>query len=387
MHILVSYPALFLYHRAQYPLAHGDWRVPKRNETQYSCDPFSQVVNDDGPPSRRLSPYIRPFVDALQAAGHQVSVAIPARSRSWIGKAHIIEAALEATYVPPDAFQEDGTWDEAYETPDEDESKLEWVVITNGTPASCTQLGLFNLFADRGPIDLVISGPNHGRNASTIYNLSSGTVGGALEAAICGKRGIAISFGSKDEQPIEVIRAAARLAVRVVNHLYQNWDERVELYNLNVPMRADVETRPVLYTRTLPYYWPKGCLYAEVTQANGHSAPGLTNGNSNHSDETDAKLCNGTTTKAVNGFGGSHLKKRNFAWSAELSEMKKALQASEKGTDAHTVLNGSTRLASSIIFRPRDGTSRLQEADCPIQRYSPYRKLLACFWSGWTLGA
>ncbi|KAH1492265.1 hypothetical protein LV164_000805 [Aspergillus fumigatus] len=300
------------------------------------------VVNDDGPPSRRLSPYIRPFVDALQAAGHQVSVAIPARSRSWIGKAHIIEAALEATYVPPDAFQEDGTWDEAYETPDEDESKLEWVVITNGTPASCTQLGLFNLFADRGPIDLVISGPNHGRNASTIYNLSSGTVGGALEAAICGKRGIAISFGSKDEQPIEVIRAAARLAVRVVNHLYQNWDERVELYNLNVPMRADVETRPVLYTRTLPYYWPKGCLYAEVTQANGHSAPGLTNGNSNHSDETDAKLCNGTTTKAVNGFGGSHLKKRNFAWSAELSEMKKALQASEEGTDAHTVLNGST---------------------------------------------
>ncbi|KAF7157221.1 hypothetical protein CNMCM6106_002466 [Aspergillus hiratsukae] len=310
------------------------------------------VVNDDGPPSRRLSPYIRPFVDALQASGHQVSVAIPARSRSWIGKAHIIEAALEATYVPPDAFRDDGSWDDAYETPDEDESNSnrEWVVITNGTPASCTQLGLFNLFADRGPIDLVISGPNHGRNASTIYNLSSGTVGGALEAAICGKRGIAISFGSKDEQPIEVIRAAARLAVRVVNHLYQNWDERVELYNLNVPMRADVETRPVRYTRTLPYYWSKGCLYAEVSQsqANGHSTPALTNGASNLSDEKAAELCNGngSATKAVNGFGGSHshshLKKRNFAWSAELSEMKKALQASEEGTDAHTVLNGST---------------------------------------------
>jgi hypothetical protein len=174
------------------------------------------------------------------------------------------------------------------------------------------------------------------------------------------QRGIAISFGSKDEQPIEVIRAAARLAVRVVNHLYQNWDKRVELYNLNVPMRADVETRPVRYTRTLPYYWSKGCLYAEVSQANGHSAPGLTNGNSNHSDENGAKLCNGSATKALNGFGGSHLKKRNFAWSAELSEMKKALQASEEGTDAHTVLNGSTRLACSIIFRPLDGTPRLQ---------------------------
>jgi 5'/3'-nucleotidase SurE len=33
-------------------------------------------------------------------------------------------------------------------------------------------------------IDLVISGPNHGPNASTIYNMSSETVGGALEGAL-----------------------------------------------------------------------------------------------------------------------------------------------------------------------------------------------------------
>ncbi|EAW08361.1 5'/3'-nucleotidase SurE [Aspergillus clavatus NRRL 1] len=319
---------------------------------KYSCDPIDlQVVNDDGPPSRRLSPYIRPFVDALEAAGHQVSVAIPARSRSWIGKAHIIEATQEATYVPPDAFREDGTWDDTHE---HDASQSEWAVITNGTPASCTQLGLFNLFADRAPIDLVISGPNHGRNASTIYNLSSGTVGGALEAAICGKRGIAISFGSKDEQPAPVIRAAARLAVRIVNHLARNWDPRVELYNINVPMRDDVESRPVRYTHTLPYYWSTGCLYAEVaapekngtaaaSSSSSSSSSGLANGHSNHvgGDEKRVKLSNGTA-KAVNGCGGAHLKKRKFVWAAELSEMKKALQASEEGTDAHTVLNGST---------------------------------------------
>jgi 5'/3'-nucleotidase SurE len=55
-------------------------------------------------------------------------------------------------------------------------SDEDWILV-NGTPASCIQLGLFNLFPNRPPIDLVISGPNHGRNASTIYNLSSGTVG------------------------------------------------------------------------------------------------------------------------------------------------------------------------------------------------------------------
>ncbi|KAL4975103.1 survival protein sure-like phosphatase/nucleotidase [Aspergillus desertorum] len=314
------------------------------------------LVNDDGPPSRRLSPYVRPLVHALQSAGHLVSVAIPAASRSWIGKAHIIEAPLKATYVPPAAFLNDGTWDESYQANSESESGTEWpwVVITNGTPAACVQLGLFNLFTDRPPIDLVISGPNHGRNASTIYNLSSGTVGGALEAATCGKRGIAVSFGSKDEQPMDIIEAAARLAVRIVHHLVENWDERVELYNLNIPMRLDVETRPVLYTRTLPYYWSRGYLYAEV---DGHGAAaagavvkkampnGITNGHGHQETEkekvTDIEtLSNGGPANGTNTT--SSLKSRAFKWSAELTEMKKALQASEEGTDAHTVLNGST---------------------------------------------
>ncbi|KAJ5473245.1 hypothetical protein N7475_002811 [Penicillium sp. IBT 31633x] len=300
------------------------------------------VVNDDGPPSTRLSPYLRPLVDTLQANGHQVSVAIPAASRSWIGKAHLIEASLTASYVHPDSFNPDGTWDESYQAPSTADPQNDWVVIRNGTPASCAQLGLYNLFTDRAPIDLVISGPNHGRNASTIYNLSSGTVGGALEAVFCGKRSIAISFGSKDEQPADIIAAAARLAVRVVQHLFDNWDERVELYNINVPMRLDVEERPVLYTRTLPYYWSRGCLYAEdgvakkavngVNGANGFHVNGETNGEANGA--------------LVNGHGPSPIRVRQFKWSADLSDMKKTLQESEVGTDAHTVLNGSTSVTA-----------------------------------------
>ncbi|KAJ5085874.1 hypothetical protein N7532_010645 [Penicillium argentinense] len=312
------------------------------------------VVNDDGPPNTRLSPYIRPLVDELQTAGHLVSVAIPAASRSWIGKAHLIEAALTANFVHKDSFRADGTWDESYQAPAGSsatgQDEAEWVVIENGTPASCAQLGLYNLFTDRPPIDLVISGPNHGRNASTIYNLSSGTVGGALEAVFCGKKGIAISFGSKDPQTDAVIAAAARLAVKVVAHLWRNWDERVELYNINVPMREDVEAQPVLYTRTLPYYWSRGCLYAEAgVEVKKKAVNGLTNGV--HKDE-----CNGVNgvngVHAVNGVNG-HVeapKQRQFKWSADLSDMKKRLQESEDGTDAHTVLNGSTRCVASFFY-------------------------------------
>ena len=276
-------------------------------------------------------------------------MAIPASSRSWIGKAHLIEASLEATYVPPSAFRNDGTWDTTTTTTtsSEQEQGNEWVVITNGTPASCVQLALFNLFppnSPKGPIDLIISGPNHGRNASTIYNLSSGTVGGALEAATCGKRGIAISFGSKDPQPAETIGAAARLAVRVVEYLARNWDERVELYNLNIPMREDVEGRPVRYTKALPYYWARGYLYSEISaDENGHGHEGLCNGESK-------KLVNGTTNGTGPSQPASGLKKRSFKWAAELSDMKKALQASEEGTDAHTVLNGCTRYVSFLLF-------------------------------------
>lgn len=55
------------------------------------------VTNDDGPPSTLASPYILPFVHALRARGHVVSVVIPAEQRSWIGKAHIIGRDVATT--------------------------------------------------------------------------------------------------------------------------------------------------------------------------------------------------------------------------------------------------------------------------------------------------
>ncbi|QGA20453.1 hypothetical protein EYB26_008155 [Talaromyces marneffei] len=337
------------------------------------------VVNDDGPPSKKLSPYVRPLADALKDAGHRVSVAIPAASRSWIGKAHIIGASLTATYVHPDSFREDGTWIDENEkddtptaattttttttttmtnghlpptpaassehlnvsTPDDQNENEEdyWAVISNGTPASCAQLGLYELFPNRGPIDLVISGPNHGRNASTIYNLSSGTVGGALEAATCGKRGIALSFGSKDEQPPATIAAAARLSTRVIEHLWRNWDERVELYNLNVPMREDVESRPVRYTRALRNEWTKGSLYAEVQIEEKEKVEIQQKGKSNRI--------------------------RQFQWSTELSDIKRSLAESPQGTDARTVLDGFTSVTPlKANFWHPDGFSGDLQLDC-----------------------
>ena len=52
-----------------------------------------------------------------------------------------------------------------------------------GTPSTCTNIGLHH-DSGEADFDLVISGPNFGRNSSTAFTLSSGTIGAAMEAAL-----------------------------------------------------------------------------------------------------------------------------------------------------------------------------------------------------------
>ena len=63
--------------------------------------------------------------------------------------------------------------------------------ICSGNPADCVMLALNLLFKDNPP-DLVLSGINHGMNASDDVGYS-GTVGAAREASIVGIRAIAFS--------------------------------------------------------------------------------------------------------------------------------------------------------------------------------------------------
>lgn len=312
------------------------------------------MVNDDGPISKS-SPYIYPFVRELQAAGHETSVVLPNFPRSWIGKAHIVESVLECSYYTPAPGSQ------------------EWVLVS-GTPASCTQLGLYHLFQDLPPIDLVVSGPNWGRNATTIYNLSSGTVGGALEAALCRKKAIALSFASKDDQPPEVIAAAARIAVRLTERLYHKWGHGVELYNINVPMIPEVEACKILYTQALQSSWITGSLYKELG-TNGHvngvingTLRGNSNGDSksskNSGDQQDdperphGELTNGHVNGSTNGnpesYSGCHsepgglarpaiAKRKFFKWAPQLADIARCVEESPPGTDAWAVKNGAIR--------------------------------------------
>mgnify|MGYP002508501435 CR=1 FL=1 len=66
----------------------------------------------------------------------------------------------------------------------------------DATPASCVKFGLNTVFADNYP-DVVVSGINHGSNAS-VASCYSGTLGAAAEAALNGVPAIGVSLDSLD---------------------------------------------------------------------------------------------------------------------------------------------------------------------------------------------
>ena len=273
------------------------------------------MTNDDGPPNQHSSPYIATFVKILRSPpfSHKVSVVLPSTQRSWIGKAHLLPASLyplagqqpkaknediedviTPTYYNPssgevlDALPHSNASVKGNINSVDLEEDDYWVLIP-GTPATCVQLGLFHhnlLFpplsalsnyppqststTTNTPIDLIISGPNHGRNTTAAFALSSGTLGGALEGAVCGVRAIALSFAFFTRQESdEIIDEACAHSARIVERLWKEWEtqnmENVpDLYTINVPLVAGIAREPVRWTWILDNKWNSGSLYKTI---------------------------------------------------------------------------------------------------------------------------
>jgi len=134
----------------------------------------------------------------------------------------------------------------------------EWILL-DGTPATCANIALHNLYKDQ--IDLLLSGPNYGRNTSSAFALSSGTIGAALSAALSKTRAVALSYGTVKRTPSESLHAPAHaLGALIVQHLWSHWgadsgglrEGEVDLYNVNIPMVDGLQApggMPVLWTR------------------------------------------------------------------------------------------------------------------------------------------
>ena len=162
------------------------------------------VTNDDGYQAEGITT----LETVLAEAGHEVWLCAPSGERS--AQSHAMTFQGKVRFVRYDAKH----------------------YHCSGTPADCILYGLGGKAVPVVP-DVVISGINHGYNASTDI-LYSGTVGAASEAALRGFPAIAISARRDRETGRFPFKEAATFLAENLEHLVPLCNHEVIL-NINVP--------------------------------------------------------------------------------------------------------------------------------------------------------
>jgi tubulin--tyrosine ligase len=206
------------------------------------------------------------------------------------------------------------------------------------------QIGLYHEFKDRGPVDLVLSGPNFGRNTTAIFALSSGTIGGALEGAACGKKAIALSYAfDSREHDAEILAAAVKLSTRLMEKLVAEWPEDVHLYSINVPVRKGVEDAKIVYTEMLQNTWKHGSSFEEIL-AEEDDGP-LELDPATHEKEIREQQNASSSMQEANGDIASQVsrwKKKQYKWVPNFADVKEVVRNAGSG-DGWTVIQGMVR--------------------------------------------
>ncbi len=186
------------------------------------------ITNDDGIAARGLK-VLETIAGEIAGEGGEVWTVAPAFEQSGVGH--------KISYTHPTMIAEIGPRRYAAE----------------GAPADCVLAGLHDVLKDNPP-DLVLSGVNRGNNSAE-NALYSGTLGGAMEAALQGLRAVALSqyFGPRMAHLDDSFEAAASHGAALVRDLLDKGDWGVErgyrtFYNVNFPPvpAADVRGRRVV---------------------------------------------------------------------------------------------------------------------------------------------
>jgi 5'-nucleotidase len=206
------------------------------------------VTNDDGV----MAPGLLALVKEMRQIG-KVSVLAP--DRNWSGGGHV--KTLDRAMRVRQELLADGTV----------------AFACDGAPSDCVALATLGYFKE--PIDLVVSGINVGANLGHDVTYS-GTVTAAMEAAIAGVPGIAISLEVPEWNLGEIdFGPAARAARMVAARVIENGLPPEILLNVNVPFLNDDQLRGFRLTRQglrvyhsrlderldprdHPYYWIGG---------------------------------------------------------------------------------------------------------------------------------
>lgn len=241
------------------------------------------LTNDDGPLDDHLAPYIKYLVDAIRTTTDwDLLIVVPDQQRLWIGKAHFAGKTVAALYVYTTETVSLGatavnTKLGPFTTPQpqyrDDPRYQEWCLI-DLTPAACADIGIHHLYSQLKlkPVDLVISGPNYGKNLGNLYVLTLGTVGAAMEAVTHGVKAVALSYAFfLPHHDHQVLQQAARISVALIRRLYRQLLKRddVDIFLVNVPLLPLLEygKTNIHYAPILENYW--NSIYAPVATDDG----------------------------------------------------------------------------------------------------------------------
>ena len=125
----------------------------------------------------------------------------------------------------------------------------------DATPASCVKFGLEYFYEHRNP-DLVITGINHGTNASTAANYSA-TLGAAEEGALNGCKAVGVSLCNF--RPDADFTVVEKFLPGILRNLLDNWPEGHFglFYNINFPDMAPELIKGVKFTRQGRGHWER----------------------------------------------------------------------------------------------------------------------------------
>jgi 5'-nucleotidase len=167
------------------------------------------LTNDDGIAAPGLAALVRAYVGRF---GQRVIVVAPAGDRSAIGHGTTVRREIRVDSLPDSEFGDVPAY------------------AVEGTPVDCVKLAVQILAP--GPVALVSSGIKHGHNLGTDV-FYSGTVSAAVEAAILGLPGLAIS--APRDAATYLLDDAADIAARLGALILRKPLPARTLLNLNVP--------------------------------------------------------------------------------------------------------------------------------------------------------
>lgn len=239
------------------------------------------LTNDDGPLDDQHCPYIKYLVDEInENTDWDLSIVVPNQQRSWIGKAHFAGKTLTTSYIytkystgtdNPNLNDFIGPFKTRQNM---DKEYQEWCLL-DSTPAACADIGIHHLYAKKKsrPVDLVISGPNFGKNSGNLYILTSGTIGAAMEAVTHGVKAIALSYAFENlNHDYKVLKEAAKISLKLIKKLYKQLkvEPDIDIYSINIPLIDSLKLgqTEIHYAPILKNYWES--IYAPVEQPTEH---------------------------------------------------------------------------------------------------------------------